>query len=159
MPILSLVHYPTPTLKQPSRDLTIKELRSKETAQLIVDMEKAMRRARGIGIAAPQVGHNIRLALVDTRQGPIVIANPRIVRGSLRKVNGEEGCLSVPGVFGDVKRFRAVSVHYLDEHGDAHEERVEGMLARVFQHEIDHLNGTLFIDRVKRITHGTLPDV
>lgn len=157
MAILPLTHYPTRTLKQPSRDLTLKELQSAEIARLIRSMEQTMRRARGIGIAAPQVGENIRLALVDTRHGPIVIGNPTITRGSLRKINGEEGCLSVPGVFGEVKRFRAISVHYLDEHGEAHDDRVEGMLARVFQHEIDHLNGTLFIDRVKHISHGTLP--
>jgi len=154
---LPIVHYPTPTLKQPSRDLTLKEIRSAETAALIRDMEETMHLANGIGIAAPQVGKNIRLALVDTRHGPIVLANPRIIRGSVRKINGEEGCLSVPGVFGEVKRYRAITVHYLDDHGEVHDERVEGMLARVFQHEIDHLNGTLFIDRVKRITHGTIP--
>lgn len=116
-----------------------------------------MRWANGVGIASPQVGKNIRLALVDTKDGAITVINPVILRHSLRKISGEEGCLSVPSVFGTVKRWRSVTVRYTDALGQVHTERAEGMLARVFQHEIDHLDGLLFIDRAKCLTHGSLP--
>lgn len=124
-------------------------------ARLISDMTETMIDAKGVGIAAPQVGIGLRVAIVNGRNGPFPVINPRVVRRSIRTATEEEGCLSIPGVFGLVRRPKNVTVAYSDPEGKNHQEKVSGLLARVFQHEIDHLNGILFIDRTKEITHGT----
>lgn len=120
--------------------------------KLVRNMRETMIHAEGIGIAAPQVGSSLRLAIVAaSNERERIIVNARIVRRSWRKWSMDEGCLSVPGKFGPVRRPWAITVEYQDVDGVSHRERVEGMLARVFQHEIDHLDGMLFIDRAKRI--------
>jgi peptide deformylase len=118
---------------------------------LLKDMWDTMYAARGVGLAAPQIGVTARVAVVDCKpEGKsrrITLINPEIVRleGELRD---EEGCLSLPGVYSKLKRARRAVVRALDEKGRPFEVEGEGLLARAFQHEVDHLDGRLFIDRI-----------
>ena len=116
-----------------------------EIRQLVRDMFETMYVARGIGLAAPQVGRRERIAVIDVDDKPFAIINPEIVHreGSVR---GEEGCLSIPEVYGDVERESRVVVRGLDEDGQPLEIEATDLLARCLQHEIDHLHGRLFID-------------
>ena len=119
-----------------------------ELRTLIDDMFETMRKAQGIGLAAPQVGRAERIAVVDVgdESGPLVLVNPEIVASSSETERSEEGCLSIPDVFGDVERPERVTVRALDRDGNAYEAEAGGLLARCMQHEIDHLHGKLFID-------------
>jgi peptide deformylase len=113
--------------------------------QLLEDMLETMTANNGIGLAAPQVGISKRMIVVDVGDGPLKVINPRIVERS-GSVVGLEGCLSVPNVYGDVDRAEHVVVKGLDERGKPVSFDADGLLARVFQHEVDHLDGRLFID-------------
>lgn len=123
------------------------------------DMIETMRLAPGVGLAAPQVGESMRLIVVeygdeeDEELPPklYVMANPEITRTSQEKLVGAEGCLSIPGVQGDVERFAAVTVKGLNRHGRPMTVKAHGWLARIFQHEIDHLDGVLFVDRAEKL--------
>jgi peptide deformylase len=124
------------------------------------DMVETMRVAPGVGLAAPQVGESIRLIVVeyseedDEEKKPpklYIMANPEITRTSTETVTGTEGCLSVPGIQGDVERFEAVTVKGLNRHGRPITVKAKGWLARIFQHEIDHLDGVLFVDRAQKL--------
>ena len=114
---------------------------------LIDDMFETMHAAKGIGLAAPQVGRLERVAVVDVEGGkqPIALVNPEIV-STAGNAKSEEGCLSIPDVFGDVERPESVVVRALDRNGTPFEIAASELLARCFQHEIDHLHGKLFID-------------
>lgn len=116
--------------------------------RLIDDMFDTMHKAHGIGLAAPQVGRRERVAVVDVNDGtgPIVLVNPEVVASSADTDRSEEGCLSIPDVFGDVVRPIRVTVRALDRGGQPFEIEAGGLLARCLQHEIDHLHGKLFID-------------
>ena len=149
MAILSITQHPTPSLFKKSIDVT--DPTSAKIKKLIVDLNETMVAADGIGIAAPQVGINLRLFLVRTDEGYRVYMNPKLRRTSLRTLAYEEGCLSVRGVFGSVVRARTVTVSFTNEHGERKTERGEGLLARVLQHEYDHIQGILFINRVKNL--------
>ena len=116
-----------------------------EIRQLIRDMFETMYLARGIGLAAPQVGRRERIAVIDVDENPFAIINPEIVHRE-GAVRGEEGCLSIPEVYGDVEREARVVVRALDERGEPFEIEATDLLARCLQHEIDHLHGRLFID-------------
>ena len=105
----------------------------------------SMRRANGIGLAAPQIGVPLRVVVADTGAGPLALVNPRIRRRRSSQV-GIEGCLSIPGIYGDVRRARRIEVEGRSIQGRPIVVESEDLLARVFQHEIDHLNGVLFID-------------
>jgi peptide deformylase len=119
-----------------------------EIRRLIDDMFATMHAAKGIGLAAPQVGRIERIAVVDVEGGkqPLALVNPEIVSVSAGKDKSEEGCLSIPDVFGDVERPTGAVVQALDRDGRAIEVDATGLLARCLQHEIDHLHGKLFID-------------
>lgn len=125
-----------------------------ELVKLARDMFAAMEHYRGIGLAAPQVGHSLRLIVIATPGQPTAYVNPEIVKRSFRKVAMEEGCLSLPGVFGQVRRPEHIEVRYYDLAGTKHEESLASMVARIYQHEVDHLDGVLFTDRTKKITQG-----
>jgi peptide deformylase len=114
-------------------------------------MKKTMLEKDGVGLAAPQIGKNIRLIVINTQDGPIAVFNPRFLSKSFFKEWGEEGCLSVPDVFGEVKRHKKIVCEYTDETGIKATVSAQGLLARVLQHEIDHLDGILFIDKAKDI--------
>jgi peptide deformylase len=125
--------------------------------QLVDDMFETMYDEPGIGLAAPQVGVSSRLVVIaavpDDEEGenvgaPMTLLNPEITWSSKETVPYDEGCLSVPGITETVDRPRAIRVRYSDMAGDQHERLAEGLLARVVQHEIDHLDGVLFVDRL-----------
>jgi peptide deformylase len=126
---------------------------------LVDDMIDTMRQAPGVGLAAPQVGESSRLMVVeygDEENDEIppklyVMANPEITRSSPETVLGTEGCLSVPGIQGDVERLESITVKGLNRHGRPMTVKAKGWLARIFQHEIDHLDGILFVDRAEKL--------
>ncbi len=126
---------------------------------LVEDMVETMRVAPGVGLAAPQVGESTRLIVVEygdeeNEELPpklYVMANPEITRSSEETLVGTEGCLSIPGIQGDVERLVAVTVKGLNRHGRSMTVKAKGWLARIFQHEIDHLDGILFVDRAEKL--------
>ena len=122
--------------------------------QLVKDMLQTMYSADGIGLAAPQVGVNKQLIVIDCEPDkpenpPLVLINPKIIRYSSQTCNADEGCLSIPGVYLEVNRPEAVEVSYKDEQGKPRKLQTSGLLARAIQHEMDHLNGVMFVDRVQ----------
>ena len=144
--IRPITKYGEPVLEKPTKPV---EKFDEELGALVNDMFESMYAAQGVGLAAPQIGINLRLAVIDVSTGKnpeakIVCANPEIVHieGEQRE---EEGCLSVPGFRGYVLRPQFVTVKAQDATGKEFEMRGEGLLARAFCHEIDHLNGTLFL--------------
>ncbi|SHH52962.1 peptide deformylase [Thermosipho atlanticus] len=112
------------------------------------EMLKTMYLDDGVGLAAPQVGVLLRFFVMDEGNGPMFIINPEIIEHSEEKELGEEGCLSLPGIFADVSRYKWVRLRYQDEYGKVHERLFEGYPARIVQHESDHLDGVLFIDHL-----------
>ncbi len=127
---------------------------SLEIKNLIADMLLTVKKAPGIGLAAPQVGANLMLAVINLADfgiKPFVLANPKIVSKSIKKSVTEEGCLSIPGVFGKVKRPAKVEVEGTRQDGMKIIIKAEGLLAKVLQHEIDHLNGVLIIDKLIKV--------
>jgi peptide deformylase len=154
MPVLEVIQFPDPRLRRLSRP--VQEV-TDEIRQLATDMLETMYDEPGIGLAAPQVGHPIRLIVVDTEwteeeadRKPTVLVNPEI-QSREGKIVWNEGCLSVPDFTADVERAERVVLRALDLEGNAVVEEVEGLRAVCFQHEIDHLDGVLFIDRVSRL--------
>ncbi len=152
--ILSILINPHPILRRKSREIGPEEIGSADTKELCLDMMKTMAAKDGVGLAAPQVGRNIRLIAINVKNEPIVMLNPKITKKSWAKEWGEEGCLSLPGIFGRVKRHRKIKCVYIDGNGTGKKMDAAGLLARVIQHEIDHLDGILFIDRTKKITRA-----
>ena len=152
-----------PVLRERARELTREELASDDVQALIDDMIETMRASNGAGLAANQVGETARVAVVEVREGnprypykpPIplaVIVNPVIepLDEEVEQIN--EGCLSVPNLRGEVPRHMNIRVRYLDREGAEHEEVRRGLTAGTFQHELDHLDGTLFLDRVSDLS-------
>lgn len=122
-----------------------------EIRQLVKRMKKIMEKADGIGLAANQVGLPLRLFVAKVDKKFYAVLNPEIVKTSKEKDVVEEGCLSVPGFWGPVERAKGLTLRGLDPYGRKIEIKAKGLLARVFQHEVDHLNGILFIDKAKKI--------
>lgn len=116
-------------------------------SKLIKKMHKTMKNADGVGLAAPQVGHLLRVVTVDVGEGLIALVNPEIIDKSKERCEFDEGCLSFPGVTIDITRPEEIRVAYLDEKGNKNVLDADGLLARVIQHEIDHLDGVLIIDK------------
>ena len=121
----------------------------KKLAILLDDMYETMQKSDGVGLAAPQVGILKRVVVIDVGDGKIELVNPEIIRAEGLQT-GQEGCLSVPGVFGEVERPNDVTVRAQDRNGEFFEISGTELLARAFCHEIDHLNGELFLDKVIR---------
>ncbi|WP_392350780.1 peptide deformylase [Parasynechococcus sp.] len=124
-----------------------------EVRELARNMLRSMYTAKGIGLAAPQVGVNLQLLVIDLDlenpdAPPLVLINPEITSASAGLETYEEGCLSIPGVYLDVVRPTAIEVSYRDEMGRPKKMKADGLMARCIQHEMDHLNGVLFVDRV-----------
>lgn len=148
MSILPLVYHPDPRLKKRLADVT--EV-TPDMVQLARDMLETMYDAPGVGLAAPQVGSTVRLFVADcTGEGedraPIICFNPEITWESDEDNTYEEGCLSIPDIYGEVTRPAAVKMAYLDETGARIEREFDGLWATCVQHELDHLDGRLFID-------------
>src|SRR3989344_2427503 len=148
---------PDPILHRTSRLLTAVEVPSPTIARLILDIEKTMKEHQGIGLAAVQVGQPVRLVLIATKDGSLALLNPTITSYSRKKEIGEEGCLSIPDVYADVKRSVRIKVKALDAKGKPLRFTAEGLFARVIQHEVDHTNGILITDRSKAVTTADQP--
>ena len=160
MTVLPIATVGDPVLREPARELSSEELRSDEVQRLIDDMIETKRAAHGAGLAANQVGRALRVAVVEVDpdnprypyKPPVdltVIVNPTVEAMDEEVFAVNEGCLSVPDLRGDVERFVNVRVRYLDRDGEPHEEVRRGLTAGTFQHEVDHLDGVLFLDRVR----------
>ena len=153
-----ILEVPDPRLRQVSTPV---EAVTDETRALIVDMFETMYAAPGIGLAAIQIGVPKRVLVIDLQEpaeeggepvrDPRVFINPEILGASDQEVPYTEGCLSVPDQYADVDRPDRVRARWLDEQGVAHEEEIEGLLATCLQHEMDHLEGVLFIDHLSRL--------
>ncbi|MBD3315458.1 MAG: peptide deformylase [Chitinivibrionales bacterium] len=127
----------------------------KSLAELVDTLIVTMKQEDGVGLAAPQIGCSLRVAVIDPTGGeeePLVLINPKITSSSEEHVDNEEGCLSIPGISLKVSRPSLVSVHAFDRDGNEYViENAEGLLARALQHELDHLDGILFVDRVSPV--------
>ena len=143
-----VVKIPNPVLRKVADEIKI----SKKTDFTINEMMRIMRKAHGIGLAAPQVGLSQRLIVIAPPDyKPTALINPKIIKAEGEQI-GQEGCLSIPGLYGDVKRFEYVEVEAIDRKGRELIFELDGLAARVVQHEIDHLDGILFIDKVDLAT-------
>jgi len=147
MPLLKIITLPDPILRKKAKEINFKETNLSALAGLVSSMEKTMIKTDGAGLAAPQIGKSVRLAVVNSKDGVICLINPKITRKSWVKELDQEGCLSIPGVFGKVKRSKKITLTYYDPTGKKIKQSVQGLMARVMQHEIDHLDGILFIDK------------
>jgi len=145
--LLRVLTRPNPALHERANPVDADALARLRGAGFLDALIATMRAEDGVGIAATQVGapHRIFVALEETT--PVVYVNPEIVSQSTQAVVDTEGCLSVPGIIGTVRRARSVTLRAMDADGHPMERRARGLIARIYQHEIDHLNGILFIDR------------
>ncbi|MDH7601591.1 MAG: peptide deformylase [Armatimonadota bacterium] len=138
-----IVKYGENVLKQRAEEV---ERFDDSVRALIEEMYQVMEENHGLGLAAPQIGVPKRVFVYDSEDGPHALINPRLIKGSGEQIS-VEGCLSIPGLQGEVKRYETVTVEGLNENGKKVRIRAQGLLARVFQHEMDHLDGTLFVDK------------
>lgn len=147
MAIRLIVKHPDPVLRETSAE--VKKL-TPRIHKLLDDMAETMYDANGVGLAAPQVGINKRVIVVDVGEGLLEMINPVILSMEGEQV-GPEGCLSIPGLTGEVKRAMKCRVRALNRNGESYEVEGEGFLARALQHEIDHLDGILYIDLTDKV--------
>ena len=153
MAILEIKEYGDPILRE--KALLVEEITS-DILNLIKDMAESMYASSGVGLAAPQVGVSKRIITIDEDEEKLlVLLNPEIIKSEGEAVD-EEGCLSLPGIYSEVERSSKVTVKALNENGDSIEITKEGLTARALQHEIDHLNGILFIDKIGRMERQIL---
>ncbi|TAL19693.1 peptide deformylase [Patescibacteria group bacterium] len=148
--LLKIVTHPNPILRTKAADISPAELSEPKFKKFLDDLTLTMYRADGIGLAAIQVGRPINVAVVSTENGPFFLINSAIVSLGEKKELNPEGCLSVPGISGEVSRAIEIKVKGLALDGKAIEFSARDLFARVIQHEVDHLNGILFIDRAAR---------
>jgi peptide deformylase len=158
MALRTILTAPDPRLKKKSQPVASVDA---EIRQLMDDMLETMYEAPGIGLAAPQVGELKRVIVLDidredVKTGPLFMANPEIIAASEEDATYEEGCLSVPEHYSDVVRPAKVTVRYLDRDGETKELTCEGLLATCVQHEIDHLDGILFIDHISSLKRNMI---
>lgn len=146
---MEILIHPNPILREKSRELNREEILDDNFQDFMNDLGQTMFAKDGIGLAAPQVDRSIRAIVVNMDNKAVSFINPEIIKKSLLKTTMEEGCLSLPGIYGLVRRPRGVEIKYLDLQGKEKEIKAKGLLARVLQHEIDHLKGILFIDKIK----------
>lgn len=147
MSVLEIRRAGDPVLKEKAKPVS---KITKSVRALIDDMAHTMREADGVGLAAPQVGVSLRVIVLDVGDGMVELVNPEIVSSSGCETNSE-GCLSIPGMYGEVERFTTITVEGLNRDGKRISLKGEGLLARALQHEIDHLEGVLFIERAKSV--------
>lgn len=152
MEALELLPPKAPTLRQRSRELDVAEVQTPEFQAFLDALIEKMITAKGVGLASPQVGKNIRAITIqpNPKDQPEILINPEIVKASDAMIESDEGCLSVPGIYGIVKRHKKVSVRALNRHGRRTEFEAKNFSACVIQHEVDHLNGILFIDKAEK---------
>ncbi|MBI3271693.1 MAG: peptide deformylase [Planctomycetes bacterium] len=161
MSILKIAKIGHPCLRRPNRALTVAELRKEPVQRFIDDMLETMRDGEGIGLAAPQVHENLQLVVIELSKiensekkeiPPLVLANPSFSFLAEERVEGWEGCLSIDNLRGRVPRSKRVAVKYLDRKGEARTLDTQTFLAVVLQHELDHLAGKLYPDRMTDMT-------
>lgn len=145
---LDIVKNPDPILRKVAEK--IKDPMDPTIQKLIKEMLETLKNANGVGLAAPQVGQSMRLCVIDVDDEIYVLINPQITAKSKSKYISEEGCLSIPGEFYLIERYDEVKVRYLNQEGKQVKIKARGLLARAMQHEIDHLDGILFIDHLKK---------
>lgn len=145
MSLLPIVTYPNPILTKKTAE--IDDVQNPSIQRLIQDMLETMETNNGIGLAAPQIGKSLRLCTIMMEDKTYILINPKITYLSKEKNDDMEGCLSFPDKFICVKRSEKIRVKALDENGKAVQIKAKGLLARVLQHEIDHLDGKVFIER------------
>lgn len=155
--ILDIIKYPAESLRVPSMEIPLTDIKKPEMKELLADMKQTMMKLDGAGLAAPQIGSNIRLVVInDEKSGKIIfMINPKITKKSWGQEIDEEGCLSVLDdkgkiIYGPVSRHKKVNCVYYDEYGEKKKIQAEKLLARIIQHETDHLDGILFIDRLEK---------
>ncbi len=160
MALRNIVTLPDPMLKRKAHTVTKFD---KNLQTLLNDMVETMREAPGVGLAAPQIGLSERIVVIEYFEKPEdeekedapkkvwMVVNPEIVKASPEMTMGVEGCLSIPGFVGEVERHAEIHVKALNRHGQPVKIKAKGWLARIFQHEIDHLNGILFTERAIRV--------
>ena len=158
MALLTVIIAPDPRLKVKAKPVAKVDA---SIAKLMDDMLETMYRAPGIGLAAPQVGVAKRVIVLDVagkdeKPAPLAMANPEVLWKSDETVTWEEGCLSVPEHYADVKRPAAVRVRFVDRENEIREMDADGLLATCIQHEMDHLNGVLFIDKISALKRGII---
>jgi peptide deformylase len=164
--VREVVEIGDPVLREPARELSPEEIASPEIQGLIDDLIETKRATHGAGIAANQVGETLRVAIVEVEEGnprypykppePLtVMINPTLEPLGDETAEINEGCLSVPDLRGYLPRHLAVRVRYLDRHGEEHDEVRRGLTAGTFQHEVDHLDGIVFVDRADPRTFAT----
>ena len=142
-----------PTLRKAAKKVDPREIREPLFQQLIDDMFETMYAAPGVGLAAPQVNVSKRLFVIDVHDEehePAVVINPKIEEAD-EEIELVEGCLSVPGMVGDIVRYKRMAVSGLDRHGDKIRLEGDGLFAQCLQHEIDHLNGVLYVDKARNL--------
>ena len=145
---MKIIYYGDPVLRELSKEVT--EI-TDETRKILDEMVETMREESGVGLAANQVGLTQRFFVCEVEGNVKKIINPEIIEFSEEEIEMEEGCLSIPGIYKRVKRPEKIKVKYLNEKGEKIEEELDGIWARVFQHELDHLNGVLFIDKLSAL--------
>jgi len=156
MALLSILRYPDPRLHKVAQLVSVIDDRLRA---LIDDMFETMYDAKGIGLAATQVDVHQRLIVIDVseeRDQRLVLINPELVWTSDERVKGDEGCLSVPGIYDGVERAERVKVRALDEQGQAREIEADGLLAVCIQHEMDHLMGKVFVEYLSPLKQGRI---
>lgn len=156
---IPIVTIPNRILRTRVEPLPVGELKKPQVQRFIDDMVETMFAADGIGLAATQVGETKRIIVVTTRDGAMVYVNPQITKRSFLKETMEEGCLSIPGVFGLVRRNKRITMSALDRNGNTLTVNAEGLFARIIQHEVDHVDGVLFTEKVTRYTKGERPRI
>ena len=163
MAILDIVTFPEPSLRLKAKQVTKFDT---ELQTLVDNMFETMRAAPGVGLAAPQIGESLRLVVVEytededenAKPKKYVLVNPEIIKRSEEMVVDVEGCLSLPGLAGRVERHQAVTVKAKNRFGKPLKIEAQDWLARIFQHEIDHLDGVLYIDRAEEVFELTPED-
>ena len=159
--VLRRTQFGNPVLRQKSDELSAEDILSEEVQQLVANMKYTLKQKKyGIGLAASQVGQNVALSVIHIRPTKIrpnlpksecadlVIINPKITQTYGKKQQVWEGCISLADVFAKVPRYKKVQLEYLDENAMRHKKTFDGLLAQVIQHEVDHLDGVLFVDKV-----------
>ncbi len=151
--MLDIITYPNKILRKKTKN--VKDFSNNEFQSFISEMSQTMLEKDGLGLAANQVNKDIRICIINFKDGPQAIINPKILWKSFFKRSVmEEGCLSFPKIFGLVRRPKIIIIRYKNKQGKTKWLKAKGLLATVIQHEIDHLNGILFIDKIFKYTKG-----
>jgi len=148
--IYDIITHPNEILRKKSEEIDISKIKSAKMKIFLSDMKETMLEKDGVGLATPQIGKNIRIIIVNNNGEITTMINPKITKKSWARKIAQEGCLSIPNVFGDVKRHKKIKCVFYDESGEKKSLAVSDLPARIIQHEIDHLEGILFIDKLEK---------